>query len=100
QEIQQHLAGTDCRQRVNDPLAGIFRSTAANWLEHTGALRVDVAAGGDAHAALHHSAQIGDDIAKHVVGHDNVEPFRVFYEPHCGRIHVSVITLDVRVILG
>src|SRR5262245_26212602 len=70
EEIEHHLSGSDSSERIDDVLAGILWSAATNRLEHRGALGIDVAPRGDAHAALDHRAQVRDDIAKHVVGDD------------------------------
>ena len=56
---------------------------------------IDVAAGGDAHAALNHRAEVGDDVAEHVVGDDHVEPLGVLHHPHAGGVDVGVVALDV-----
>src|SRR5436190_1816826 len=56
EEVEHHLAGADRGQWVDDVFAGVLRRAAADRFEHAGALRIDVAAGCDAHAALHHGA--------------------------------------------
>ena len=99
EEIEHHLAGADRGQRIDHALPGVFRRAAADGLEHARALRIDVAAGGDAHAALHHRAEVGDDVAEHVVGDDHVEPFGILDEPHRRGVHVGVIAFDGREIL-
>ena len=86
------------RQRIDDSLAGIFRRTAANRLEHARAFGINVAPGRNSHPALHHRAKIGDDVAEHIVRDDHVEPFRVLYKPHRGCVYVRVIALDLGVI--
>ncbi len=93
-------AGVDGRQRVDDVLAGIFRRAAVDRLEHGDAVRVDIARGGDAHAALRHGAKVGDDVAEHVGGDNHVEPLRVFHHPHAAGIHVGMILLHVGVLLA
>ncbi len=65
-----------------------FGGAPAHRLEHRRAFGVDVATGRDAETALNHRRQIGDDVAEHVVGHDDVEPFRIFHEPHADGINV------------
>ncbi len=73
---QQHLDRADRGQRVDRGLAHVVGRGAADRLEHADAGRVDVAARGDAHAALDHRPEVRDDVAEHVVGHDHVEPRR------------------------
>ena len=60
---------------------------------------IDVATCGDSHPTLNHRSEVGDDVAEHVIGDDDVEPLRVFDEPHGSGVHVGIIALDVRVIL-
>ncbi len=63
-------------------------------------LGVDVAAGGDAHAALDDAAQVGDDVAEHVRGDDHVVVLGVLDHPHAAGVDVVVVGLDVGVLLG
>ena len=79
-------------------MAGVLRGTAANRLKHAGSLRINVAAGGDSHAALHHRPQICDDIAEHVVGDDYIKPLRVLHEPHRSGVHVGVLAFDIGIV--
>jgi hypothetical protein len=71
---------------------------AAYRLEHGDTVGVQVAAGRDAHAALDHRAQVGDDIAEHVVGDDHIEPSRPIEEVDAARVDVHVVDLHVRVL--
>ena len=99
EKIEEHLTGADGGEGIDDVFAGVFGGASADGFEHAGALRVEVAAGGDAHAALDHGAEIGDDIAEHVIGDDDIEPFGVFDEPHGGGVDVGIIAGDIGKIL-
>jgi hypothetical protein len=69
-------------------------------LEHRGARRVDVAAGSEPKPALDHGAEVGDDVAEHVRGDDDVEPLGVLDEPHRDGVDEVELRRDVRVAGG
>src|ERR1051326_175042 len=99
QEIQQHLTRANGGERIYDALIRVFWRTSANRFEHARPLRIDISTCGDTHSTLNHGPQIGDYVAKHVIGNDNVEPFRVLDEPHSGCIDMGIVALNVFVIL-
>src|SRR5690348_13265465 len=76
QVVAEHGGGQDSRRRVGLALARDVGRAAVDRLEHAGrgALRVDVAAGGQPDPARHGGAQVGEDVAEQVVGDDDVEP--------------------------
>ncbi len=39
---------------------------------------------------------VGDDVAEHVVGHDDVESSRIGHEEDSGRVDVAVVDSDLR----
>ena len=47
---------------------------------------------------LNHRAEIRNDVTKHVVGDNHVEPFRILHHPHTRCVHVCVIPSDIRVL--
>ena len=100
--LQQHAHGGDGGDGVDDVLAGVLGGAAAHRLEHADAalVGVDVAAGGDAEAALNHRAEVGDDVAEHVGGDDHVVVLGVLHHPHAAGIDVVVVGLHVGVFLG
>ena len=65
-----------------------------------GPFGVQVAAGGQAHAALDGGADVGDDIAEQVVGNDHVEPFGGVDQMQAHGVDVVVVGLHLRVFLG
>ena len=72
----------------------------ADRLEHRHALGVQVRPRRDAHPALDHRAQVGEDVAEHVVGDDHVEPGGVLDEVDAGGVDVDVVRRHVRAPLG
>ena len=46
------------------------------------------------------SGKVSDDVAEHVVGHDDVELFRIAHHVHAQGIHVHVLGLDAGVLRG
>ena len=59
---------------------------------------VDVARGCDAHATCDCSAEVGDDIAKHVGDNDDVVDFWFCSHVHAACVDVVVITFDIWVV--
>ena len=99
QGIEHHHGRADGRHGVDHVLAGILGRAAAHGLEHGNALRVDVAARGNAQSALDHGAQVGDDIAEEVLRDRDIEPFGVLHEPHVRRIDVVIVALELGILL-
>ena len=66
-----------------------------NRFKHRDTLRIQIAGGGDAHAALNHRTQVGDNIAEHITRHDDIKPLRVFHHPHRRGIDESVFLLNI-----
>src|SRR5262249_62142967 len=86
--VEQHAGREDGGQRVGDALAGDVGGGAVDRFEHAGVgpLRVDVGAGGHAHAAGDDGAQVGEDVAEEVAGDDDVEDLRLADEVHGGGV--------------
>ena len=76
---------------------GALPPIGSNMLTPSG---VDVAAGGDAHAALDDAGEVGDDVAEHVRGDDHVVELGVLHDPHAAGVDVVVVGFDVGVFLG
>src|SRR4029078_7788890 len=95
--VEKHADGVDRGDRVDLAGAGVLGRAAAHGLEHADAARVDVAAGGDAHAALDDAGEVGDDIAEHVGRDDHVVELWFLDDPHAASVAVVVVLLDVGV---
>ncbi len=98
--VEHHADGVDGGDRVDFARAGVLRRAAAHGLEHADAFGVDVAAGGDAHAALDDAAEVGDDVAEHVRGDDHVVELGVLDDPHAAGVDVVVVFFDVGIFLA
>src|SRR6476469_7622845 len=61
---------------------------------------MDVAAGGHAQPALQGRGQVGDDVAKHIVGYDHIKLFGIAGHVHAERVHVHVLRLNLRIFGG
>ena len=95
--IEQQSDGEYGGCRVGDARAGDVRRRTVHRLEHrrVRALRVDVAARGEADAAGDGGGDVGEDVAEEVVGHDHVEALRLRHDEHRGRVDVLVFGGDV-----
>ena len=91
QKIKHQPPRADGGQRIDHVLTSILRRAAAHRLKHRRAFRVDVPARCNAQPALDNRRQVRDDVAKHIVGHNHVEPFGIFDKPHAGGIDVGVL---------
>src|SRR5271165_5608311 len=91
---QHHRARQNRAHRVGDVLAGNLRGGTVHWFEHRRASGTNVAAGSHAETALERGGQVGDDVAKHVVGDDHVERARFAYHLQAERVHKHVLRLD------
>ncbi len=60
---------------------------------------MNVAAGGHAQSALQRGGQVGDDVAKHVVGDDHVERFWIAHHLQAERVDVHVLRLNLGILL-
>ena len=98
--LQHHPGCADGGDGVNLVFAGIARRGAVNRFKHRDTLRVQIAGGGDAHAALNHRTQVGDNIAEHITRHDDIKPLRVFHHPHRRSIDKGVFLLNIGEILA
>ena len=94
------MRGADGGHGVDDILAGVLGRRAADRLKHRYTLGVDIAAGGDAHAALDHRPEVGDEVAEDIVSDDHVEPLGILDHPHADGVDVGVVPLDPRVVGG
>ena len=57
---------------------------------------MDVARGRHPETALERAADVGDDVAKEVVGDDDLELAGILHEQHRERVDVEMAGLDVR----
>ena len=96
--VEQHAGSHDRGDRRRDVLAGVLRSGPVDGLEQAHAAGMEVAAGGDPHAALQHGSQVRHDVAEQVRRDGDVEPLGVLHHPHARRIHIGVVGLDVGVL--
>ncbi|MCG3120728.1 MAG: hypothetical protein ALAOOOJD_03556 [bacterium] len=60
---------------------------------------MNVAGAGHAEAALQNRAEIGDDVAQHVLGDDHLKMLRIFDHLHDQRIDKEMIFFDVGILL-
>ena len=90
---QHHRRGQNRAHRVRDVFARDRRRRAVHRLKHGSLPGTDIAAGGHAQPALQPRGQIGDDVAKHVVGDDHIELARISHHLHAERIDVHVLCL-------
>ena len=74
------------------------RRGTMNRLEHRNVSGTQIAARGHPQAALQSRSKIGDDVAEHVVGDDDIEPARIAHHLHAERVHVHVLRLDLRIL--
>ncbi len=100
QVVEQHRHREDRGDRVGDPLAGDVGCRAVDRLEHARGrlLRVQVRRGGQAHPALEHGAQVGDDVAEHVRRGDHVVSLGRRDHPHAAGVDVVVVGLDLGIV--
>jgi hypothetical protein len=100
--IQQQGDREDRRGRIGDALARNVRGRPVHRFEHRreATIWIDVAARGQSDATRDCGGKISKDVAKEVVGHDDVETRRVGdEEDRCG-INVQVIGSDSGVLGG
>ena len=96
---QHHRGRQDGRQRIGHALARDVRRRAVRGFVQ--ALVVGVQRGRRQHAdrAGQHRGGVGQDVAEHVAGDDDVELLRRAHQLHRGVVDVHVLELDVRVFL-
>src|SRR5580700_4365216 len=58
---------------------------------------MNVATGGHAQPALQAGGEIGDNVAEHIVGDDDIELAGVAHYLHAERVHVHVFRLELRI---
>ncbi len=93
-EVLQHQAGRqDQRGRVGDALAGDVRRRAVNRLED-GRFSADVGAGREAETAHQPGHLVREDVAEHVLRHDDVELIRIHHQLHRRGVDDPVVELD------
>src|SRR5262249_30987426 len=88
----------NCAERIGYILSGQWRRRTMHRLKHRGLSRMNIPAGRHAKAALQPGREVGNDIAKHVIGQYHVE--RTWISDHllAQRIHVHVFVGDSRVL--
>src|SRR6266850_1750341 len=100
-EVLEHQRdGSDRSDRARDALARVLRRRAMDRLEHRHLTGVDVPRRGDAEPSADRGAEVGDDVAEQVRGHDRVELLRLQHEPHAGRVDVHRVARDIAVLLA
>src|ERR1700678_542124 len=57
---------------------------------------MNVSAGGHAQAALEAGGEVGDDVAEHIVSHDDIEGPRIAHHLHTQRVYVHVLGGNLR----
>ena len=67
-------------------------------LEHRGSSGMQIATRGHPQAALQAGAEIGNDVAEHIVGDDDIKDTRVAHHLGAERVHVHVLRLDLWII--
>ena len=84
------------------PLTGDVRRRSVDRLEHAwaAALRVDVGAGGDAHASGQGAAQVGEDVAEQVRSDHDLQRVRPEDEAGRHRVDEPLFGLDIGVFGG
>src|ERR1700733_10307096 len=89
---KQHRRSQDRAKGVRQILSGNRRGGTMNWLEHRRFPRMNIATGSHTQPALQSSCEVGDDIAEHVVGDDDVELARVANHLHAKSVNVHVLS--------
>src|SRR6058998_102804 len=94
--LEHQRAGEHGRHRVGDPLAREWRCRAVHRLEQPRSppARMKIGAGGEPQPADERGAQVGQDVAVQVVGHDDLEALRLAHQLHRQCVHVAVLGLD------
>src|SRR3989454_9070263 len=95
QVVEHHGCSQDRSERVGDIFPCVFRCRAVHWLEQRHTLWIDVTRGRQSHPPGQLSAQVADDVPKHVAGNDDLELTGVLYHLHGKRVNVPVGGLDV-----
>ena len=101
-EVLEHQrARPDRGDRVGDLLAGDVGRRAVHRLEdrRRGALRIDVARGGDADGAGGRRPEVGEDVAEQVGGDDHVEAVGVEHHLDGEAVDVVLVGLEAGIVL-
>src|ERR1700674_92567 len=69
-------------------------------LKHRSLSRTQIAARGHPQAALQSGSKIADDVAKHVVGDEDIKSARIAHHLHGERVHVHALRFDLRILRG
>ena len=98
--LEHHADRVDRSDGVDLARAGVFGGAAAHRLEHAHPawVGIDVAARRDAHAALHHAGQIGNDVAEHIGRDNHVVILGILHDPHATGVDVVVVGFDVGIV--
>ncbi len=64
-------------------------------LEHRCPPGMNISAGGHTEAALQPGSEVGDDVAKHIIGYDYVEGSRIAHDLQAERVYVHVLRRDL-----
>jgi hypothetical protein len=91
---QHHGCGENRAARVGQVFPRDRRRGAVDRLEHRSLPVMNIPAGSHAEASLQSRGKVGDDIAEHVVGDDDVELAWVADHLHAERVHIHVLGGD------
>ena len=64
-------------------------------LEHRCLAGMNICAGRHTQTALQSGGEVGDNVAKHVIGHDHIERAWIAHHLHAQRVHVHVLGFDL-----
>ena len=81
-------------------LSHVLWSRATNGLKHSSTVGIDIRSRSNPHPPLDHGPKVCDDISKHVIGYNHIEPFWILDHPHTDCINMGIISLDIRVLLA
>ena len=94
---QHHGSGQNRAHRIGNVLPCQRWGGTVDRLKHGDLAGMNVSAGGHSKSALDTGGQIGDDVAKHIVGHNDIKLARVADHLHAEGVHVHVPGLNLRI---
>ncbi len=100
--VQHHRDGPNCGDRIGDAFARDVGCRAVDRLEEAWvmALGIEVGAWRKPHAAGNSCAEISDNIAEQVRGHDHIQTFRRGDKTGAQRINQLLFVLNIRILGG
>jgi folate-binding protein YgfZ len=97
---QQQRTRENRSHGIGGILSGQWRRRSVHRLEHRRPAGIDIAAGRHAKTALKPCREVGNDVAKDVIGNNYVKLARVADHLHAERVHVHVLGFDLGIFGG